>query len=507
VWDFGDGTTYNGFQPVYHNYTSNGSFNVTLIATALGSGCTDTLIMSNLITCNNGIFCNDSANIVIDGVLIPNNSNYSTAICANQNFVLGCNTGNYSYQWYFNGIPLQSALGSIYAPTVSGYYSVGVEDSSCINLSSPVYITILPLPAVPYITSAGTNNFCGGGSLTLTTNAGYTSYLWSNGATQSSITINTSGNYWVQGFDTNGCYSQSIDFAVNGSNMLPQYICVATVDTLLNKNRIIWEKPITTSIDSFVVYKESTIAGVFNEIGRVDYQDNSEFIDTASLPSVNNNRYRLAIKDSCGNMTTQGDLHGTIKTWITPLGSGDSLEVFFTKYIGIDSLTYTLYRGSSAATLSPVGSSYIFNNNNAHFYSIKDLSPPAYSSGYVYYQIRANLLYLCNSDSNMYQQSISNTVSYGNALGIEEGSQLFEVNAFPNPNNGTFNISITTGLVEDINLAIYNQIGELVWFKKLEKTHGKNNLFVPLEHAAQGVYLLKVTNSKKVINNRLIINK
>jgi hypothetical protein len=262
-----------------------------------------------------------------------------------------------------------------------------------------------------------------------------------------------------------------------------------------------------TSIDSFVVYKESTIAGVFNEIGRVDYQDNSEFIDTASLPSVNNNRYRLAIKDSCGNMTTQGDLHGTIKTWITPLGSGDSLEVFFTKYIGIDSLTYTLYRGSSAATLSPVGSSYIFNNNNANFYSIKDLSPPAYSSGYVYYQIRANLLYLCNSDSNMYQQSISNTVSYGNALGIEEGSQLFEVNAFPNPNNGTFNISITTGLVEDINLAIYNQIGELVWFKKLEKTHGKNNLFVPLEHAAQGVYLLKVTSSKKVINNRLIINK
>jgi hypothetical protein len=206
-------------------------------------------------------------------------------------------------------------------------------------------------------------------------------------------------------------------------------------------------------------------------------------------------------------MTTQGDLHGTIKTWITPLGSGDSLEVFFTKYIGIDSLTYTLYRGASAATLSPVGSAYIFNNYNANFYSIKDLSPPAYSSGYVYYQIRANLLNQCNSDSNMYQQSISNTVSYGNALGIEEGSQLFEVNAFPNPNNGTFNISITTGLVEDINLAIYNQIGELVWFKKLEKAHGKNNLFVPLEHAAQGVYLLKVTSSKKVINNRLIINK
>ncbi len=191
---------------IYHNYTSNGSFTVTLIATALGSGCIDTLVMSNLITCNNGIFCNDSANIYIDGVLIPNNSNYSTTICANQNFFLGCNTGaNYSYQWYFNGIPLQAGFGSTYAPTVTGYYTVGVEDSSCINLSSPVYITVLPLPSTPFITSTGSNNFCGGGSLTLNANAGYSSYLWSTGSTQSSITITTSGNYWVQGFDANGC--------------------------------------------------------------------------------------------------------------------------------------------------------------------------------------------------------------------------------------------------------------------------------------------------------------
>jgi hypothetical protein len=507
VWDFGDGTTYNGFQPVYHNYTSNGSFTVTLIATALGSGCIDTLVMSNFITCNNGIFCNDSANIIIDGVLIPNNSNYNTTICANQNFVLGSNTGvNYTYQWYFNGVPLQGAFGSTYAPSVSGYYTVGVENNGCINLSSPVYITVLPVPTTPVITSTGSNNFCGGGSLTLSANTGYSSYLWNTGSTQTSITINTSGNYWVQGFDANGCYAQSLDFAVNGSNMLPQYICVTTIDTLVNENKIIWEKPITTSIDSFVVYRESSTAGIFNEIARVAYEDNSEYIDTASNPEINNNRYRLAILDSCGNMTTQGDIHGTIKTWITPLGTGDSLEIFFTKYIGIDSLSYTLYRGSSGTTMSPVGSAYTFNNT-ANFYSIKDLSPPAYPSGYTYYQVRANLDNLCNSDVNSYQQSISNTISYGNALGIEQVNQVFEVNAFPNPNNGSFNISIESGLSEQVKLVIYNQIGEIVWTKQVEKLYGKTNIFVPLEQAAQGVYQLQVTSSKKIINKRLIINK
>ena len=507
VWHFGDGTTYSGFQPVYHNYTSNGSFTVKLIATALGSGCVDTLVMSNLITCNNGVFCNDSANVFIDGVLIPNNSSYSTTICANQNFLLGCNTGaDYSYQWYYNGIPLQAGFGSTYAPSVTGYYTVGVEDSSCINLSSPVYITVLPLPSTPFITSTGSNNFCGGGSLTLNANAGYSSYLWSTGSTQSSIVINTSGSYWVQGFDANGCYAQSLDFEVNGSNMLPQYICVSTVDTLLNKNRIIWEKPLTTSIDSFVVYKESNLAGVYNEIGRVDYNNNSEFLDTASLPDINNNRYRLAVKDSCGNMTTLGDIHGTIKTTITPLGNGDSLEVFFTKYIGIDSLSYTLYRGPSANAMSPASSAFTFNSN-ANIYSIKDLSPPAYPSGYVYYQVRANLDNLCNSDSNVYHQSISNTIGYGNALGLEQSAQLFEVNAFPNPNNGVFNINIETTIAEDLKLVIYNKIGAVVWIKQLEKLNGKTNIFVPLEQVAQGVYQLQVTGSKRVVNKRLIINK
>ncbi|HRG57303.1 MAG TPA: PKD domain-containing protein, partial [Bacteroidia bacterium] len=507
TWDFGDGTSYNGFQPIYHNYTSNGSFTVTLIATALGSGCTDTLTMSNLITCNNGVFCNDSANIFVGGVLIPNNSNYSTTICASQNFVLGSNTGaNYTHQWYFNGLPLQGATGVTYAPTVSGYYAVAVEDSSCINLSSPAYIIVLPTPNVPFITSSGSNNFCGGGTMILTANTGYSSYLWSTGSTQSSITISSSGNYWVQGYDANGCYAQSLDFAVNGSNMLPQYICVATVDTNLNENRIIWEKPITTSIDSFVVYRESNLAGVYNEIGRVDYNSNSEFVDTASNPSVNNNRYRLAILDSCGNLTTQGDIHATIKTWITQLGNGDSLEIFFTKYVGIDSLSYTLYRGPSATNLSPVGNAYTFNGN-ANYYSIKDLSPPAFSSGYVYYQIRANIIDICSSDSSTYQHSISNTISYGNALSIENMNQVFSVNAFPNPNNGTFNISIESGSTEDINLIIYNQIGEVVWTKYLDKLNGKTTLSVSMEQAAQGVYQLQVMSSKQIINKKLIINK
>jgi hypothetical protein len=92
-------------------------------------------------------------------------------------------------------------------------------------------------------------------------------------------------------------------------------------------------------------------------------------------------------------------------------------------------------------------------------------------------------------------------------LGLEQSAQLFEVNAFPNPNNGVFNINIETTIAEDLKLVIYNKIGAVVWIKQLEKLNGKTNIFVPLEQVAQGVYQLQVTGNKRVVNKRLIINK
>jgi hypothetical protein len=132
---------------------------------------------------------------------------------------------------------------------------------------------------------------------------------------------------------------------------------------------------------------------------------------------------------------------------------------------------------------------------------------PAYSSGYIYYQVRANLINECSSDSNVYLQSISNTVGYGNALGLENINQSLEVNVFPNPNNGAFSVAIDAMLNEDINIMVYNQIGELVWSKQLYNMNGKTTIYVPLDQAAQGVYHLSVASNKKIVNKKVIINK
>lgn len=61
----------------------------------------------------------------------------------------------------------------------------------------------------------GPHSFCTGGSVTLTAPAGYTSYLWSNGATTQSISVGTTGNFNVMVTNASGCTNISATVPVS----------------------------------------------------------------------------------------------------------------------------------------------------------------------------------------------------------------------------------------------------------------------------------------------------
>jgi len=79
--------------------------------------------------------------------------------------------------------------------------------NGCSATSAATSVTVNPLPAAT-ITAGGPTTFCAGGSVMLTSSAG-SSYLWSTGATTSSITVTTSGNYTVGVTNANGCSATS----------------------------------------------------------------------------------------------------------------------------------------------------------------------------------------------------------------------------------------------------------------------------------------------------------
>lgn len=105
------------------------------------------------------------------------------------------NAGTFSsYAWS------TSATGNSITVSSSGSYSVTVTDANGCTGSDTISVTIHALPSV----NLGQDTNQCGGSISL--NGGtFSSYLWSTGSTTSSISVSSSGTYWLEGKDANGC--------------------------------------------------------------------------------------------------------------------------------------------------------------------------------------------------------------------------------------------------------------------------------------------------------------
>lgn len=171
-------------------------------ATSLGAG-----NYAVTVTDNNGCTSNSSVTITQPAALSLSATQTSSVSCngnsdgAAQVSVSG-GTSPYSYAWS-NGSS-QATVSNLTA----GTYSVTVTDNNGCTQSDIVSVT---QPTSVTATIASSNNIlCNGGSSGLATVAasGGTSpyaYSWSNGATSSSTTGLTAGNYTITVTDNNGC--------------------------------------------------------------------------------------------------------------------------------------------------------------------------------------------------------------------------------------------------------------------------------------------------------------
>lgn len=94
----------------------------------------------------------------------------------------------------------------------NGSYTVrGYNDIGCVGYDT-IAVTILPNP-VATISASGPTSFCERGKVTLTASEA-AAYLWSTGATTRSITVDTTGEYFVRVTTKEGCTDASEEIAV-----------------------------------------------------------------------------------------------------------------------------------------------------------------------------------------------------------------------------------------------------------------------------------------------------
>jgi gliding motility-associated-like protein len=197
------GTTYlwsTGETTASINVYASGSYSVRVTN---GTGCVSAYSVATIVTVN---ALPATPTITAGG---------PTTFCDGANVTLTSSVGS-TYLWS------TGATTSSINVTASGNYSVRITNSNgCQSAASAVTpVTVNSLPATPTITAGGPTTFCSGGSVTLTSSPGV-SYLWSTGATTSSINVTSSGNYTVRVTNANGCQSAASAATTVTVNALP----------------------------------------------------------------------------------------------------------------------------------------------------------------------------------------------------------------------------------------------------------------------------------------------
>ncbi|HRI26529.1 MAG TPA: gliding motility-associated C-terminal domain-containing protein [Chitinophagales bacterium] len=173
----------------YAAYTwQDGSTAQTLAVTASGN---------YSVTVTDGNNCTGSATVnAAPFTTTPPTISGNLGICSYETTTLTASSGYTAYLWD-TGETTESITTN-----AAGAHSVTVTDGNGCTASASLSVTV---NAAPTVNIGGSTTFCTGDNTTLNATAGFTSYLWTGGATTQSTTVNAAGTYGVTVTNAAGC--------------------------------------------------------------------------------------------------------------------------------------------------------------------------------------------------------------------------------------------------------------------------------------------------------------
>ncbi len=197
---------------------------------------TVTTIYTITVTDSNGCSASDTATVFVHNPAVINLS--YAPFCTGDSSTLTAGVTGVSYIWSTGDTTETITVAA------GGNYKVTITDSLGCSAADSITVTINQLP----VANAGPDkDICIGASATLTASGGGT-YLWSNGATTNTITVNPiiTTNYIVTVTNGNGC--QASDTAIVNVHALPtadagtdQTICSGSSATLTGSGGISYQ--------------------------------------------------------------------------------------------------------------------------------------------------------------------------------------------------------------------------------------------------------------------------
>lgn len=405
---------------------------------------------------------------------------------------LGNASANAIYTWNFGGAVVLSGSGQ--GPYYVKWETVGWKtvtltvqwEGQTSNSSRNTHI-MLP-PTVFHMTGGGSYTAGGDGvEVGLSGSESGVVYKLRKESTYTGIAVTGTGGPISFGFQTaagsynavavGGCLKEMEGSAVvTILEPLHQTICMVTFDTLLQKNKIVWNKGAAAHQSYFNIYKETSQNEHYEKIGEVPFAQLSVFVDQNSLPLVKSDKYRISVTDSSSIESEKSAYHKTVHLNINAGIYGFNL--MWNHYVGFEFLSYRIYRkiGEGAFTLIATVASNV--DSYTDFYT---------TSGLVTYYLEVVRLEPCHpTKSTGYESVVSNTATAA-PLGLEDqkGSDFV---VYPNPTTDRLFVVLSTA-ANEVAYQLVNLRGQLVRSGNLTNTRTEFSL----ENLPSGIYYLRIT--------------
>jgi len=306
-------TAQNGATNQNYTPTVTGSYKVKITDNI---GCTS---MSSLLS------------ITISSSLLPTIVG-TPVICNGTATVLSANTTYSTYLWS-TGATTQSI-----SVNTTGTYSLTVTNASGCSGTTSVTVTSGSI-TTPTISASGATEFCSGGSVTLSiTPTTYSSYLWSNGSTTASISVNSSGTYSCTVTNSNGCSKVSSSITVNVHSVATPTVTTSTGQTTYCSNAGVY---LTTSS---VGYNYQWYKGTAAQTGATNQN---------YAPAAGGN-YKVKITDNIGCNATSAAFTVTINSAPAPGIAGVTTVCGGNPIVISADQAYATYLWSTGATTQTI---------------------------------------------------------------------------------------------------------------------------------------------------------
>jgi hypothetical protein len=350
----------------------------------------------------------------------------------------------------------------------SGQGLVDLANAWYQSMSSTFFASAIPLP--PQAPPTVTVECAGNNALTIRASSTYPiqSYLWSNGQTGSSITVNQSGQYQVKLKSPAGStfLSPTVDVRTAIAPVTPT-ISLARSGTALADNQ---QQICADSVLSLVANVGTQSSAVW-----------SNGVANTTLRVGNAGSYSVRAINTYG---CQSPLSSAINLTVRPRLATPGIE-----QIGIYSLQASLPGYPNNEQFDWRRGSVFLNNQNGPV--VKVVQSGTYTA-------RAKAFFtLPNSTSLTCYSNFSNEVVFTSSESVDG------VSVYPNPSSNGFIAIETIEDLQDVDLTIHSTTGHLVYSEKVPSFSTRR--LIPVAGFASGQYIVRLKSATATISRRVFI--